>query len=174
MIEALQSYTTKFKEEEIFIPRFLDLLKADNCFQRNHLPGHVTGSSWIIDQEKSHVLLVHHAKLNKWLQPGGHADGDENIVRVASREAEEETGLTSLPLYSTSIFDLDIHKIPARPDFPEHLHYDIRFAFVASIRDELLISNESHDLQWIGLERVSDFTQRNPSIMRMVKKTILR
>jgi 8-oxo-dGTP pyrophosphatase MutT (NUDIX family) len=126
-----------------------------------------------VDEDRSHALLVHHAKLNKWLQPGGHADGDEDVLRVATREAQEETGLTNLALLTSDIFDLDIHPIPARDDFPEHLHYDVRFAFVASRQDKIVISNESHDAQWIRMENVGDLTQRNPSIMRMVKKSIL-
>lgn len=174
LIEHLKLYKTKFKEEELFIPRFLDLLKSERSFHRDHLPGHITGSAWIVDEYKAHVLLVHHAKLNKWLQPGGHADGDENILGVASREAEEETGLTNLTLFTQTIFDLDIHTIPSRPDFPEHLHYDVRFAFIASRKQKVIISNESHDVQWIKIENVGDFTQRNTSIIRMVKKSILR
>lgn len=173
LIDHLLSYTTIFKEEEKFIPQFLQLLESPKSFHRDHLPGHITGSAWIIDNDRSHVLLVHHAKLNKWLQPGGHADGDENVLHVSKREAEEETGLTNLNLFVPTFFDLDIHPIPARNDFPEHLHYDIRFAFIASRQDKVVISDESHDVQWIRMENVGDLTQRNPSIMRMVKKSIL-
>ena len=172
LIQQLQSYSTKFKEEEKFVQQFLELLKSPGSFHRDHLPGHITGSAWIVDDTKSHVLLVHHAKLNKWLQPGGHADGDENVFRVASREAEEETGLTNLNLLTSTFFDLDIHAIPARSDFPEHLHYDVRFAFTASRKEKLLISDESHDIQWVPMERVGDLSQRNQSIMRMLKKSI--
>jgi 8-oxo-dGTP pyrophosphatase MutT (NUDIX family) len=171
--QRLQSYTTIFKEEDQFISTFSELLDSARSFHRDHLPGHITGSAWIVDEDRSHALLVHHAKLNKWLQPGGHADGDEDVLRVATREAQEETGLTNLALLTSDIFDLDIHPIPARDDFPEHLHYDVRFAFVASRQDKIVISNESHDAQWIRMENVGDLTQRNPSIMRMVKKSIL-
>jgi len=174
LIQHLKSYTTPFKDEQLFVPEFLKLLQADQCFHRDHHPGHITGSAWILDEDKSHVLLIHHAKLNKWLQPGGHADGDENILRVALREAKEETGLTNLVLFPPSVFDVDIHPIPARVDFPEHLHYDVRFAFIASKKENLIMSDESHDVQWIQIENVGDYTQRNPSIMRMIKKSILR
>lgn len=174
LVEHLKSYTTKFKEEASFIPQFSELLKSERCFHRDYLPGHITGSAWILDDDRSHVLLVHHAKLNKWLQPGGHADGDENVLRVASREAEEETGLNALTLITHSIFDLDIHPIPARSDFPEHLHFDIRFAFVTSRKTRVIVSDESHDIQWIRLENAGDYTHHNTSIMRMVKKSILR
>lgn len=172
LIQRLHSYQTDFKEEKIFIPQFLDLLTSDRCYFRDHLPGHITGSAWIVNEAKTHVLLVHHVKLGKWLQPGGHADGDENVMRVSVKEATEETGLKNLSLLTPNIFDIDIHPIPTRKDFPEHLHYDIRFAFVSSLESTLQVSNESHDVKWIALEEVPERSQHNPSILRMIQKTI--
>ena len=168
----LKTYTSDFKEEQKFVQQFLDLLPSSRCFDRDFLPGHITGSAWIVDSTKSHALLVHHAKLGKWLQPGGHADGDDNVLNVALREAEEETGLINLKLLNPGLFDLDIHPIPARKDFPEHLHYDIRFAFVAPLESELKISDESRDLKWIKLDSIPEITQGNDSINRMIQKTI--
>jgi 8-oxo-dGTP pyrophosphatase MutT (NUDIX family) len=168
----LKNHQSDFNEECEFISQFLELLQSERCYHRDHLPGHITGSAWIVNETKSHVLLVQHAKLNKWLQPGGHADGDENILNVAIREVEEETGLTSITLNSSRIFDLDIHPIPARKDFPDHLHYDVRFAFTASSESNLLISDESRDLQWINLQQVPVLTNQNTSILRMVEKTL--
>jgi 8-oxo-dGTP pyrophosphatase MutT (NUDIX family) len=134
------------------------------------MPGHITGSAWIIDEDKTHVLLIHHNNLNRWLQPGGHADGDENVLNVAIREANEETGLLNLTLLTSGVFDLDIHPIPERKGFPSHFHYDVRFLFRASKKDELKISEESSDLKWIKLSEVPALTQNNPSILRMIKK----
>ena len=116
-------------------------------------------------------MLTHHAKLNKWLQPGGHADGDENIFQVALREAEEETGLKSLQLLNPLPFDFDIHIIPARNNFPEHFHYDVRFIFGASAHETLSITDESNDLKWISLSEIESYTD-NVSILRMKEKTI--
>jgi len=90
LINSFQSYQTLFDEEQKFISAFLDLLNHQGCFQRTHLPGHITGSSWIVNADRSKTLLVHHAKLNKWVQPGGHADGDENILNVAIRAGEKK------------------------------------------------------------------------------------
>ncbi len=170
LIKALTAYTTKFKEERLLALQFLELLKSAQCYYRDHLPGHITGSAWIVDEGRTHVLLIHHNNLNKWLQPGGHADGDENLLNVAIREANEETGLTNLIQLTSGLFDLDIHPIPARKAFPEHLHFDVRFLFQASRKDELKISEESSDLKWINLEEVPALTQNNPSILRMIKK----
>jgi 8-oxo-dGTP pyrophosphatase MutT (NUDIX family) len=169
LLQALRTYTTRFEEEKLFAADFLKLLEHDRAFHRDHLPGHITGSAWIVDAAHTSVLLTHHAKLDKWLQPGGHADGDENVLRVALREAEEETGLKNFKLLQQGIFDLDIHTIPARKDFPEHLHYDIRFIFEADRGEALLISDESHDLKWVPFHQLSTYTS-NTSILRMVDK----
>lgn len=171
LLNFFSEYTTPFSEENFFISRFQELLGQQNCFERTHLPGHITGSSWIVDPTHTQVLLVHHAKLNKWLQPGGHADGDENILRVALREAEEETGLKKLTVISETPFDVDIHLIPARKDLGEHYHYDIRFLIEADTTEPIIVSEESHDVKWIPLKSLEDWNQE-PSILRMKEKLL--
>lgn len=171
LINQLQTLTTFTPEEKIFAGQFLELLSAPQCYSREHLPGHITGSAWIVNKPKDKVLLVHHAKLNRWLQPGGHADGNENVFEVALREATEETGLTNLTLLYDGLFDLDIHPIPERKDFPEHLHYDIRFAFQADDRLPLTVSSESYQVAWVHLKDTALFTKGNVSIQRMAEKT---
>lgn len=171
-IEGLGVYVTAYEDEQPFLVRFSELLDSERCFHRDHLPGHITGSAWILNKNRTHVLLVHHAKLNKWLQPGGHADGEENVLSVAMREVNEETGLVHFNELVPGIFDLDIHTIPARADFPEHLHYDVRYALVATDDEtNLEVSEESHDVQWIPLEEVPERCGNNASILRMIAKT---
>jgi 8-oxo-dGTP pyrophosphatase MutT (NUDIX family) len=171
LAEALQHFKTDDKEEQTFPKRFLELLKHPRAYFRDHQPGHITGSAWIIDHDRQFVLLTHHAKLNRWLQPGGHADGDEDIQGVALREAREETGLQSLKLIRNNLFDIDIHAIPARGDLPEHLHYDIRFLIEASKAEKIIVSEESHDLAWVPLGEIPAYTQSNLSMLRMAAKT---
>ena len=105
------------------------------------------------------------------MQPGGHADGDENVLRVSLKEAEEETGLVNLKSIN-EIFDIDIHTIPARKDFPEHLHYDIRFLFEGSEQENVVVSEESHDVKWIALDELEKFTQER-SVLRMKEKLFI-
>lgn len=102
-----------------------------DCLLRSNLAGHLTGSAFVVDREWGRLLLIHHRGLDRWLQPGGHADGDPDLERVARREVLEETGLADLELLSPKPFDLDIHPIPAKPGVPGHLHYDVRFLFAA-------------------------------------------
>jgi 8-oxo-dGTP pyrophosphatase MutT (NUDIX family) len=170
IIHELTAYDSGFAEEKLFTGQFMELLQHPDAFERHHLPGHITGSSWILDESRQFVLLVHHGTLNRWLQPGGHADGEENVLNVALREAEEETGVKHFRLLQQKIFDLDIHPIPARAGFPDHLHYDIRFLVQADKNEKLIVSDESHDVAWIAIDRLGDLTNNNQSIMRMAKK----
>ena len=144
-----------------------------DCLLRSCVPGHLTGSAWIVNAERTRTLLTHHHKLDKWLQLGGHADGDGDLAAVALREAHEESGLAGLRLVSPVIFDLDRHWIPARKTDPAHWHFDLRFVIEADPAEPLVISSESKDLAWVDLARV---TALNPeeSMARMVRKTPAR
>ena len=171
--QDLLDYLTKYANETDVVHRFLKLLEHPDAFQRTHLPGHITGSAFIVSEYFSHTLLVHHAKLNRWLQPGGHADGDTNVTGVALREANEETGLVSMELFSTAIYDLDIHPIPERKDFPAHDHYDIRYLIRASASDAIVVSEESHDVRWVALDELERYNAEL-SLLRLREKLPLR
>ena len=165
----ISDYTTSFPEEEIFIEKFEQLLAHPNAFNRDHLPGHITGSAWVVNQARTKVLLHQHVKLQKWLQPGGHADGDRNVLAVALRELEEETGLKNIRQLGIGVFDLDIHLIPARKDFPQHDHYDVRFCFEADEREPITVSDESLDVRWISIVELKLLTD-SKSLFRMAEK----
>jgi 8-oxo-dGTP pyrophosphatase MutT (NUDIX family) len=142
-----------------------------DCFLRSCLTGHLTGSAWIVSPDRTRTLLTHHHKLDKWLQLGGHADGETDLLAVAMREAREESGLTRLRAVAAAPFDIDRHVIPARKNEPEHFHLDLRFMIEADPAEPLVISNESKDLAWVEVARV---TSLNPeeSMARMVRKTL--
>jgi 8-oxo-dGTP pyrophosphatase MutT (NUDIX family) len=118
------------------------------------------------------VLLTHHRKLDRWLQLGGHADGDGDLVAVARREAAEEAGVRDLTLAKVRdivIFDVDIHPIPQSEAPGDHEHFDVRFAFIAEKQIDPQISHESHDVHWVALDRVRDYTD-DLSVLRMRDK----
>lgn len=138
-------------EQEALRNRILAWIDShEDALYRTCLDGHLTGSAVIIDPSRPATLLIHHKKLQMWLQPGGHADGEGDLAAVALREAEEETGLTDLTVLAPAI-DLDIHSIPARGDEPEHLHLDVRFVVLAqpgAIADPDEI--ETLGASWVG------------------------
>ena len=141
-----------------------------DCFHNSLETGHITGSAWITDKRRKKVLLTHHRKLTKWIQLGGHADGESNILEVALREAKEESGLNSINIVSPEIFDVDIHTIPKNQNHSEHLHFDIRFLFEADSEEPFVVCNESIDLAWVELDKVHELNSEE-SISRMVRKT---
>lgn len=156
--------------------RFLAFVTAQpRCFERSLEIGHVTGSAWIVDAAGGRVLLTHHAKLDIWVQPGGHCDGDGDVAAVARREAEEETGLTALDLAAPEIFDLDIHAIPERGAVARHEHFDVRFAFRlrAGASEAFAVTEESHALAWVPLAALEQYTGER-SMLRMRQKWLRR
>lgn len=139
-------------------------------FERSLGPGHVTASAWIVDPERTQAVLLHHRKLERWLQVGGHVDGDPDVRRAALREAREESGLRTLRLIAEPIYDIDVHRIPARGFEPEHDHYDLRFALEADPREPLVRNEESHDVRWIALSDLETYAI-DDSVRRLAAKT---
>lgn len=171
LLDLLAAHRSADVDERAALSAIGDFVRTHpDCFERTLLEGHVTGSAWVVSDDGAAVVLLHHAKLSRWVQPGGHADGDPDIARVALREAREETALRSLRPKGSRIFDVDVHAIPARSAEPAHWHYDVRFLFQAD-RDELPApSDESHDARWLSLDDAGRLAAEE-SIRRMLRKT---
>ncbi len=122
---------------------------------RSCVSGHLTASALVVDADRTAGLLTHHKKLGRWLQLGGHCDGDADLAHVALREATEESGMDGLVIDPVPI-DVDVHLIPARKDEPEHLHLDTRFLVIAPKGAMAVVSDESHELRWIAPTELED------------------
>ncbi|MCC7475113.1 MAG: NUDIX hydrolase [Pirellulales bacterium] len=181
LVEMLSRYRDRFPEEASVVDRIVALVESRaDCFDRTCRPGHVTASAWILSSDRQRVLLTHHAKLNRWLQLGGHADGQWQIEEAALREAREESGLVEFTfapfLGSIMPFDIDVHEIPTRHDAAgnliedAHEHHDIRFLLIAR-GDEICVSDESHDVRWFTPEEVRTLTNET-SVLRMLEKAL--
>lgn len=173
LLQLLKLHHTRFMEEVSYVKRAIDYVEANtDVFYRELWPAHVTGSAWVVSPDFERILMLHHKKHDQWFQPGGHADGDADILRVALRETAEETGLdiSDVRLLDNHIFDVDIHSIPAMGNNPRHQHIDIRF--LVEIEDNIDIpgNDESHEVLWIDLSNFSRFNN-NRSTYRMVEKT---
>jgi len=172
----LDRYLEREPRERACVERIRALVEArDDCFERTCLPGHITASAWIVSPDGGACLLTHHRKLERWLQLGGHADGEPDLVAVALREAREESGMQHFDVLSRDgegvpvPLDVDVHVIPARGAEPEHEHHDIRFLLRARPGQGLVASDESIDLRWFepdALRAVSD----EESVLRMARK----
>jgi len=173
---ALHDYLRRWPGEAAAVELFGGLLAGEGMadpFTRERLEGHFTASCWLVDRTGTRVLLTHHRKLDRWLQLGGHADGDRDLALVALREAEEESGLQQLEV-ERAIFDLDRHWIPARGDVPGHWHYDVRYVVHAGANEEYVVSDESHDLAWREIASLVEEADADESMRRMANKWLSR
>jgi len=173
LLNFLRQHHTRYMDEAGYVQRAIGYIEEhEDCFYRELWPVHVTGSAWVISPNRNKVLMMHHKKHDQWFQPGGHADGDADIVRVALRETSEETGidLSQVKLLNANIFDVDIHSIPAIGNEPQHYHIDIRF--LVEIDDSVPVpgNDESHQVLWVSLYEVSRYNN-NRSTYRMLEKT---
>jgi 8-oxo-dGTP pyrophosphatase MutT (NUDIX family) len=169
LLDKLATYAPTTEREAACVQEFIRFVNAEpQCFERTLELGHITASAWILNPTRSKILLTHHRKLDKWLQPGGHADGNPDTLGVALREAQEESGIQDVRQLSSEIFDLDIHEIPATPTFPAHLHYDVRYVLQAA-HTTFVVSEESFDLAWANIKTLEQFTD-DDSVVRMREK----
>lgn len=175
----LDAYARRHPEHAALADEFSTLLDdPENPFLRERLAGHFTGSAWLVSADGQRVLLTHHRKLDRWLQLGGHADGERDLAQVALKEAEEESGLSALVLEDGELFDIDKHWIPERKDVPGHWHYDARYVVRALGSEQFAISDESLALAWREIRDVANAAIATPdgdgSLPRMAKRWLAR
>jgi 8-oxo-dGTP pyrophosphatase MutT (NUDIX family) len=166
---VLRAYTPTVGERGDF-GAMLELLEAVGFpFDRDLFsPGHFTASGFVVSPGLGSVLLIHHRRLGRWLQPGGHVDpGDVSVEDAARREIEEETGIGNL-VGLGELVDIDVHAIPPRHDEPAHRHFDLRFGYTT---DELVVTpaDEVHDARWVPFDRIAS-TGGDESLLRGVAK----
>jgi len=169
LIEEIRNLPAGSQEETRIRNRFIGFIEENpDCFFRSNLKGHITASAFVIDRAARKLLLIHHKKLDKWLQPGGHCDGDEDTLAVAIREVFEETGV-EIAAQDQRIVDLDIHTIPERKEVPEHEHFDVRYLFESDAEKPLTRNHETLALQWIAFEDIRKYTGEE-SVLRILGK----
>ncbi len=160
LLEALLAHAPADAEEAADLARIVEFVKANESpFDRSIAAGHLTASALVLSASGARVLLLHHRKLSRWLQPGGHAEpGEAEGLAVARREVREETGLSDVALHprAPGLFDVDVHEIPARKDEPAHLHLDLRYLLLApegaAVERQL---EEASALRWFGWDELA-------------------
>ncbi|MEM6299031.1 MAG: NUDIX hydrolase [Bacteroidota bacterium] len=176
-LELLQNYLPTEAAEVQFRQQMLDFIEKypENFWSRQNQVGHLTASAWITSPDREQTLLIYHHKLQRWLQPGGHLEAeDEMLLGAALREAEEECGVKGFQPISEAVFDLDIHTIPARRDVPEHLHLDTRFCFI--LDPEVVLTRQAEEVEALRWFTHSELEQINlpDSLRRMMSKVRMR
>jgi len=145
---------------------FIELHPRD-AHLRSCVEGHLTASALVIDESRGKGLLTFHRKLERWLQLGGHCDGDANLPGAALRESLEESGIEGLEIDPRPV-DVDIHVIPARRDEPAHLHLDTRFFVYAPAGARETASEESNELGWFDAAGLRGI-ETDDSVRRLFK-----
>lgn len=159
----VESYTPTDVVDTHYKERYLDLIaRYPNDFGNRYnydlgIHGHITSQAFVLNPARDAVALLHHKKLDIWIGQGGHMEpGDDDFIATALREAEEEAGFKNLQLVQNTPFDLDIHGFPARGNQPDHIHYDMRFLFVASDDTLHLNTDEGVHLEWVKIKNLRD------------------
>lgn len=169
LTDQLQQYLRRYPTEAATRQCLALIRSQPNCLNRScYEDGHFTASAWVINSIRDKCLLIHHQKFNKWLQLGGHVEGNQDLLAEARREVKEESGLEASQL-SLDIFDIDIHKVPAYNEEPHHRHYDIRFLLTADDNHPLHKTSESHEIRWVRIKDITELTQEE-SVLRMARK----
>jgi 8-oxo-dGTP pyrophosphatase MutT (NUDIX family) len=167
----LHRYVAADETESSHLARMQALNDAEpTAFDPSHFtPGHFTASAFVLSPDSSRVLLILHAKLGLWLQPGGHVEAtDADLGAAARREVLEETGLSGVELVLSEPLDLDVHLIPARKDKPAHEHFDVRFLFRAA-DERYEAQSDALAAKWVSLSDL-DGLQTDESVLRAVRK----
>lgn len=172
LIHALQNYHPTAPEELVYKDQILAFVRANpDCFERSLAIGHITASALLLNKNQTHALLMHHRKLDKWVQLGGHCDGNPDVLSMAIKEAQEESGIMHITPVSPAIFDIDIHLIPANPKEQEHYHYDIRYLLHVTSDENFVQNSESKELRWVD-KNLSTLPTQSHSVIRMFNKWI--
>lgn len=171
LFQALANYTPFDEIEAGHLKSVCEFIsRGGDLFSRSNLEGHINGSGFLMNADLTKLLMTHHKALDKWLQFGGHSDGDENTMNVAARETMEESGIENFKPLINGIADIDVHPIPEnkKKGEPEHLHYDIRFIFTTD-ESEYIVSDESNDLRWLTLDEFKQL-ETNEARQRFIAK----
>ena len=175
--DLFDRYAACWPDEAPLVARFRAFVAAHtDCLVRTCLVGHITASAWIEDDVGARCLLLHHKKLGRWLQLGGHVDGEPHVEHAALREAQEESGMRAFGFVHWGAalvpLDLDVHPIPARRDEPAHEHWDVRFWLRAAPGQDLVRPDEANDLRWVTVGELPQLTTE-ASVLRLPQKAAL-
>ena len=177
IIDDLIQHVPGDDKEAADVARIINLIQEHpNILNQNCEVGHITASALIIDLENQRVLLHHHKSLNRWLQLGGHADYETRPAEVALRECREESGLTDLAFFpdpaNPILIDVDLHTIPQKGSWPEHLHLDFRYLLTTRNPDQVHApQGESNEFMWLSFAEIDGLVNKvDASLMRFLRK----
>ena len=172
---ALAAYIPWNEQEKRDRAAMLRFLEAfPDCFSRENLTAHFTASAWITDYERGQVLMAYHKLYDAWAWTGGHADGETNLLSVALREAEEETGVHARPL-TKDIFSLEILTVDGHEKrgvyVPSHLHLNVTYLLEADPQEKIRAkTDENSAVRWFSLDGALESCREKWMVERIYRK----
>ena len=176
LFSAIAAYTPFNEQEQRDKAVILDFLsKNPDAYLRSNLIAHMTASAWVVNPARDKVLMVYHKIYDSWSWTGGHADGDEDLARVALREVREETGVRSARLVSDEIYSLEVLTVDGHEKrgayVPSHLHLNVTYLIEADEHDPLTVCEaENSGVQWFTLEGALNASTEPWFVQRIYRK----
>lgn len=179
LLQSLREYIPSCEQEASDRKIMISCLEScgRTCFFRDSYLYHFTASSWIVNRERTKTLLVYHNIYDSWSWTGGHADGEENLLETAVREAKEETGIEHLRPVSGEIFSIEIITVDGHEKHgeyvPSHVHFNVTYLMEADENDELQVKkDENSAVGWFDMDRIGEISTEKWMIERIYGKLI--
>ena len=176
LTEAIRAFRPENEQEEADKKGILAFLAAnENAFTRDNIIAHMTASAWVVNHDRTKVLMVYHRIYDSWSWTGGHADGEENLLAVALREVTEETGVSSVTPVSDDIFSLEILTVDGHEKHgsyvPSHLHMNVTYLLEADEEEPLTVcEDENKGVAWFGLDEALSASSEPWFVQRIYRK----
>ncbi len=160
-IEGFESYNEQERADKEIMLSLIDTYK--DVLTRENKVCHFTASNWIVNKERTKVLMAYHNIYQNWAWTGGHCDGDSDLLRVALKEAQEETGIENVKVLSNGIYSLQIVSVDSHIKrgkyVPTHLHLDACFLLEADENDMVKIKpDENSGVKWVDIGQSVEIT----------------
>ena len=162
MLEAYVPYNEQEENDKEMMLKYIDTF--EDVLTRENRMCHFTASSWIVNKERTKILMIYHKIYDSWAWTGGHCDGDSDMLHVAVKEAIEETGVENFKVLSDGIFGIEIVSVDGHVKrgkyVPTHLHLNISYLLEADEHDALRIKeDENSGVKWVDIDKAIEITK---------------